>query len=190
MTAAYDAVVLAGGAARRMGGTDKLALPVAGRQLLDHVLAATTGAQGVVVVGPSRPAARDVVWCREEPAGGGPAAALAAALPHLTSEIVVLVAGDLPLLTPATVDGLAAALAADPSVDGAVGVDDTGRIQWLMGAWRAQALATLPLAAGASLRDTLGSLRRREIPVPSRVSLDIDTPDDVARAEQLIREPS
>ncbi|MGW0901366.1 NTP transferase domain-containing protein, partial [Streptomyces goshikiensis] len=34
----YDAIVLAGGAARRLGGVDKPALPVGARTLLDRVL--------------------------------------------------------------------------------------------------------------------------------------------------------
>ncbi|MGV9756153.1 NTP transferase domain-containing protein, partial [Streptomyces tricolor] len=38
--APYDAVVLAGGAARRLGGADKPGLRVGGRALLDRVLAA------------------------------------------------------------------------------------------------------------------------------------------------------
>ena len=37
-TEAYDAVVLAGGAARRLGGVDKPGVRVGGRALLDRVL--------------------------------------------------------------------------------------------------------------------------------------------------------
>ncbi|MEU7054400.1 NTP transferase domain-containing protein, partial [Streptomyces eurythermus] len=37
--APYDAVVLAGGAARRLGGADKPGVRVGGRALLDRVLA-------------------------------------------------------------------------------------------------------------------------------------------------------
>ncbi|BBA98779.1 putative molybdopterin-guanine dinucleotide biosynthesis protein [Actinacidiphila reveromycinica] len=80
MTTRYDAVVPAGGAARRLGGTDKPALTVGGRQLLDRVLAACAAAGETVVVGPRRPTARPVRWAREEPPGGGPVPALAAGL--------------------------------------------------------------------------------------------------------------
>ncbi|WP_198601894.1 NTP transferase domain-containing protein, partial [Streptomyces sp. MH60] len=41
--AGYDAVVLAGGAARRLGGADKPGLRVGARALLDRVLAACAG---------------------------------------------------------------------------------------------------------------------------------------------------
>ncbi|MEU9382801.1 NTP transferase domain-containing protein, partial [Streptomyces sp. NPDC048279] len=41
---AYDAIVLAGGAARRLGGADKPSVRVGGRPLLDRVLTACAGA--------------------------------------------------------------------------------------------------------------------------------------------------
>ncbi|MCW2606336.1 MAG: molybdopterin-guanine dinucleotide biosynthesis protein, partial [Frankiales bacterium] len=68
---AYDAVVLAGGSGRRLGGVDKPGLLVDGTSLLDRVLGAVARAGTVVVVGPERPAARPVVWAREDPPGGG-----------------------------------------------------------------------------------------------------------------------
>ncbi|WP_190199207.1 NTP transferase domain-containing protein, partial [Streptomyces djakartensis] len=44
-TAAYDAIVLAGGAARRLGGADKPGVRVGGRALLDGVRAACARAR-------------------------------------------------------------------------------------------------------------------------------------------------
>ncbi|SDK53629.1 DUF6457 domain-containing protein [Streptomyces indicus] len=79
----YDAVVLAGGAAKRLGGVDKPAVQVGGRALLDRVLGACAAAGTTVVVAPPRPTVRPVVWAREEPAGGGPLAALAAGVDAL-----------------------------------------------------------------------------------------------------------
>jgi molybdopterin-guanine dinucleotide biosynthesis protein A len=75
-------IVLAGGAARRLGGADKPALTVAGRSLLDGVLDRAAGLDpaGIVVVGPHRPTSAAVRWAREQPPGGGPLAALAAGL--------------------------------------------------------------------------------------------------------------
>ncbi|NED13442.1 NTP transferase domain-containing protein, partial [Streptomyces sp. SID9124] len=55
---AYDAIVLAGGAAKRLGGADKPALRVGGRALLDRVLAACADARATVVVGDRRPTVR------------------------------------------------------------------------------------------------------------------------------------
>ncbi|MYY85285.1 NTP transferase domain-containing protein, partial [Streptomyces sp. SID335] len=46
----YDAVVLAGGGAARLGGADKPGVRVGGRALIDRVLAACSGAGTTVVV--------------------------------------------------------------------------------------------------------------------------------------------
>lgn len=52
---AYDAIVLAGGAAKRLGGADKPGVLVGGRALLDRVLGACAGAGTTVVVGEGGP---------------------------------------------------------------------------------------------------------------------------------------
>ncbi|MDG4865579.1 NTP transferase domain-containing protein, partial [Streptomyces sp. T-3] len=51
----YDAVVLAGGGAKRLGGADKPGVRVGGRALLDRVLAACATAAATVVVAEPRP---------------------------------------------------------------------------------------------------------------------------------------
>lgn len=122
--AGYDAVVLAGGGARRLGGADKPGLTVGGRPLLDRVLAACADAATTVVVGPRRATSRPVVWAREEPAGAGPLAALEAGLRHTTAGTVLVVSADLPFLRPATVHGLLSAVAEAPG--GATGSAGTG----------------------------------------------------------------
>ena len=67
-----DAVVLAGGKARRLGGADKPGLEVGGLPLLERVVAAVADADIVVVVGPQRALAlpRPVLWCEEQPPAG------------------------------------------------------------------------------------------------------------------------
>ena len=177
----YDAVVLAGGRSRRMGVADKTSLAVGGVRLLDRVLDATAHAGSVVVVGPEREVSRAVTWVREDPPGGGPAAAVAAALPAVSADVVVLLAADLPLVSAAHVDRLATSVTAD----GAVYVDDTGAEQWLCSAWRAAALRTAPLAAGGSLRRALETLVFERL-VDATVAVDCDTPEDVHRAEELL----
>src|SRR5204863_90328 len=74
----YDAIVLAGGAATRLGGADKPQLKVAGRSLLDRAVDAVHGAARIVVVGPEQQVDAAVTFCREDPPGGGPVAAIAA----------------------------------------------------------------------------------------------------------------
>ncbi|MDG4761229.1 NTP transferase domain-containing protein [Micromonospora sp. WMMD710] len=97
----YAAVVLAGGAARRMGGVDKPALPVGGRSMRDRVLAAVADAAPRVLVGPAEAVPPGVRVTREDPPGGGPVAAMAAGLARLDPDttLVAVLAADLPLLT-------------------------------------------------------------------------------------------
>lgn len=84
-----SAVVLAGGAARRLGGASKPDLIVGGSTLLDLALGAcaTTGARPVVVVGPPHLAGDGVIVTREDPPGGGPVAGLEAGLAALVGAI-------------------------------------------------------------------------------------------------------
>ncbi|MFG2195084.1 DUF6457 domain-containing protein [Streptomyces sp. NPDC048639] len=111
MTAhAYDAVVLAGGAAKRLGGADKPGLSVGGRPLLDRVLGACADAAVTVVVGSRRPTVRAVRWAREEPPGAGPLAALDAGLRQVTAPVVLALSADLPFLSADTVRVLLAEL--------------------------------------------------------------------------------
>ncbi|MEV7345122.1 DUF6457 domain-containing protein [Streptomyces sp. NPDC093544] len=147
----YDAVVLAGGAARRLGGVDKPAVRVGGRALLDRVLAACADAVTTVVVAEPRSTARPVVWAREDPPGGGPLAALDAGLRHTTAEYVVVLSADLPFLEAGTVRRLTEALqasTADPEdaegkpsgPEGVLLVDPEGKDQPLVAAYRVRAL--------------------------------------------------
>jgi molybdopterin-guanine dinucleotide biosynthesis protein A len=177
----YDAIVLAGGSARRLGRTDKAALLVDGITLLDRVLAAVAGAKTVVVVGDERPTVATVTWTREEPVGTGPAAATRAGLVAVTAATVLLLAADLPFLTAATV----ARLLAHAGKTGAVLVDADGHEQWLAGAWPTDVLRMAELSPGGSLRAALAPLQPTHVPADAHELLDCDTPDDLARAREL-----
>ena len=187
----YDAVVLAGGTARRFGGaTDKVALEVEGTALLDRVLAGCAGARTTVVVGPRRPTRRPVSWVREQPPGGGPVAAVAAALPSVTADRILLLAADLPFFDPATAVLLLREL--DGELDAAVLVDADGRDQPLAAAYRTApllaALAALGDPAGLPLRRLVGGLTTRRIADADGAALDCDTWEDLARARAHARE--
>ncbi|MFI9821036.1 NTP transferase domain-containing protein [Streptomyces sp. NPDC052013] len=191
---AYDAVVLAGGAARRLGGVDKPGVRVGGRTLLDRVLAACAGARTTVVVADPRPTARPVVWAREEPPGGGPLAALAAGLRHTTADRALLLSADLPFLDTRTVQGLLAALR-DTGADGVQLTDVGGRDQPLVAAYRTSALrrelaalgARHGALAGLPLRRLTAGLALTRLSDPV-ASFDCDTWDDIATARARIRE--
>ncbi|SDE31018.1 Molybdopterin-guanine dinucleotide biosynthesis protein A [Blastococcus fimeti] len=184
----YSALVLAGGRAARLGGQAKPQLQVGGRTMLGTVLAAVADAERRIVVGPPQPVPGDVVVVRERPPGGGPVAALRAGLPEVATDVVALLAGDLPFLSAALIADLRAALAAD----GVLVVDDGGRDQYLLGVWRTDALrAALPAGDGpTSLRRVLAPLRTDRIRplVPPGMPppwLDCDTPADLARARAV-----
>ncbi|KOG21211.1 NTP transferase domain-containing protein [Streptomyces viridochromogenes] len=191
---AYDAVVLAGGGARRLGGVDKPGVRVGGRPLLDRVLAACADARTTVVVAEPRPTARPVAWAREDPPGGGPLAALDAGLRQTTAEQVVVLSADLPFLDEGTVRRLLAALRTS-GADGALLTDVGGRDQPLVAAYRAPVLRR-ELAAltrgndgltGLPLRRLTGALGLVRVPDPV-ASFDCDTWDDIATARARIRE--
>jgi molybdopterin-guanine dinucleotide biosynthesis protein A len=181
----FAAVVLAGGAGRRLGGVDKPGLRLGAFTLLDRALFAAGAARPLVVVGPVRPTERAVTWRQEQPAGGGPVAALAAGLTDLPAGIdVAVLAADLAEIGPDTVTGLRFALAREPAADGALLVDAEGHRQWLTGVWRINALrAALPAEpAGAALRAVLGGLTVLEVPARAGEAFDVDTPDDLEQA--------
>lgn len=185
----FDAVVLAGGASRRMGGGDKTRLAVDGLTLLDRVLTAVADARARIVVGDERSTAVPVDWTREEPAGAGPVAALAAGLRLVTAEVTVLLAADLPLIDSTTVAALVSAIAADGTSDGTVLGDDTGQPQWLCGVWRTASLRRLfaarPDVEGMALRRLFADASYAIISVNGRPWFDCDTPGDLARVKEI-----
>ena len=189
---AYTAVVLAGGRAARLGGQAKPQLDVGGRTMLAAVLDAVPDAARRVVVGPPQPVPPDVVLVRERPPGGGPVVALQAGLAEVTTDVVALLAGDLPFLTA----GLIADLRARLTGDGVLVVDDGGRDQYLLGVWRTEPLRAA--AAGAHgptpLRRVMAALqvtRYRPVVEPGTPSpwTDCDTPADLARARAVAAGP-
>ena len=184
------AVVLAGGRAARLGGQAKPQLEVGGRPMLAAVLAAASHAAHRVVVGPPQPVPVGVVLVREEPPGGGPVAALRAGLAAVSTDVVVLLAADLPFLTADLVEELRRRLTGD----GVLVVDDSGRDQYLLGAWRTAALrgAVASTSGPTSLRRVFAPLavrRLRPVVLPGTPPpwTDCDTPADLARARQLAR---
>jgi molybdopterin-guanine dinucleotide biosynthesis protein A len=206
----FDAVILAGGRGARLGGVDKPSILLGDSSLLERVVVAVAAARAVVVVGPERALAREVTWCLERPAGGGPVAAIAAGLAHTQAEIVVVLAADLPWIEPA-VRRLLTALADRPDADAAVVVDTTGRRNHLAAAWRRAALNTAlnrlastqgaeaqaAAAQGAAMQGAAaqgtsvqGAAARRlfehasvvEVADPAGDAADCDTWDDLERA--------
>lgn len=184
---AFDAVVLAGGRARRMGGTDKATLDLHGRTLLQWVAGALSDASRLVVVGPARPEVLRALFVREDPPGGGPIPALRAGLAAVEASWVAVLAADLPFLR-----GRHIALLRENAIRaaGAVLIDDHGREQWLASVWRAEPLrAALDRYHGDSVHGVLRPLgpARVSLTVPHRTPppwFDCDTPEDIETARE------
>lgn len=179
MTDRFDAIVLAGGASRRLGGVDKAMVRIGDRPMLAHVLAACAGAGRRIVVGPRRPGI-SAIWCIENPPGGGPVAALAAGVAAARAPIALLLACDMPHATAQTLRGLISAM----SRDGAILVDKDGRDQPLLGAYRVDSLvrtleAVGPPYAGIPLRELVVRLSLRRVPDSTGAGHDCDTWEDV-----------
>ncbi|MEO9133426.1 MAG: NTP transferase domain-containing protein [Jatrophihabitantaceae bacterium] len=181
----FDAIILAGGAARRLQGADKPALQIGGLSLLERALDAVAGAAHTVVVGPTRTSARSVTWRREEPVGGGPVAALAAGIGAVGEDVVVVLAADQPDIAPA-VPVLLAALTG--SGDVACLVDPDGRVNYLAAAWRTSALRVALTARGdpngVPLRALIAGTDMIPVRDPDGWGRDCDTWDDVADARR------
>lgn len=186
----YDAIVLAGGAARRLQGADKPQLDVGGVRLLDHVLAAVAGARRTIVVGPRRAVPVPVLWRREDPPGGGPVAAIAAALDAVRADMVVVFAADLPDIAPA-VPALLAALTDDPHADTACLTGPDGRVNYLAAAWRTESLRRLlagfPDPNGVPVRSLVAGADLIEVADDRGWGRDCDTWEELADARRRWR---
>jgi len=192
---AYDAIVLAGGAAARLGGVDKPGIRIGGRTLLDRVLAACADASTTVVVGGRRPTARAVTWTREVPQGGGPLAALDAGVRCTSAEWVLVLSADLPFVGGSTAAALLDATA-DGRREGALCTDREGRDQPLVAVYGAEPLRReLALIAaehgglaGLPLRMLTSELNLARVQAGPLASFDCDTWEDIASARARIRE--
>lgn len=208
------AIVLAGGRASRFGG-QKLAARVGGSTLLERAIqAAGSVADEVIVAGApgdgaplaigtaiGRQGAAPRLVADDEPFAG-PLAGLAGALRGTSTELAIVVGGDMPELVPAVLALLLDRLRAGGEVDAALLAapqPDTDRRQALPLALRvgpAGAAARAAIAAGdRSLVRLLDRLRSIEIPAlewialdpEGRTLLDVDRPSDLARIHRELR---
>jgi molybdopterin-guanine dinucleotide biosynthesis protein A len=183
-TGGFDAIILAGGASRRLGGADKAEILLGGKRLLDRALEAVVGARRVVVVGPRRAAPGWVLWTSEDPPGGGPAAALGAGIELVTAPLVVVLAVDMPFVDAVTV---ADAVAAAGGRDGAVLTDGAGAPQYLAGVYRTVRLRAaadrVNKLAGVPVRELLQDLELARLPA-ARVVGDMDDWNEIEAARR------
>jgi len=197
------AVILCGGASRRMGA-DKAWLTIEGVPLLSHVIAAIRSAcdRMVVVAAPGQPlpphAGAERVDDPPERAGLGPLAAVATGLAAARAEVVFLGACDTPALGAEHLELLFARLAREPpEVEAVVPADDDDPacMHPLLGAVRtapARSAAIERLEAGErSVRAlyralTLRTIATATLPDP-QVALPCNTIEQWQRAIEHLR---
>ena len=179
----YDAIIVAGGAGRRMGGVSKADLVVDGLRLLDTVVGAVRDARQTVVVGDAS-VPDGVVLTREDPPGTGPAAGFGAGLAAVEhpSPWTMVLCVDLPDAARVAARLLDAARTAEDHFDGAVIVAEN-RTQWLMGCYRTSALRGAVERFGplehAPLRRVLSPLLLHHVAPGKARPIDLDTPSDL-----------
>jgi molybdopterin-guanine dinucleotide biosynthesis protein A len=189
-----DAIVVAGGSGRRLGGADKASITMGAQTLLERALVAVAAADRIIVVGPHRELPESVIRLSEQPTGGGPAAAVVAGLAAVVNPFVVVLACDMPFVTAAHVRRLTEVVTTSelPSLDGTTYVDGDGRRQLLAAIYRTESLRrsarALGEVTGVSMRALAKDLTLLECEADSGMSLDCDTWDDVARSRELLEE--
>ena len=182
----FDAIILAGARSRRLNGADKAAVVLGGRTLLERAAGALVAAARTVVVGPRREISLGVEWIEEEQPGRGPVPALAAGIEWVRSEAVVVLAVDYPLITATELEILVTSMRAD----GAVAVDDEGREQPLLGAYRTKSLRDVLVGLsslhGSRVSDLVASLDLEPVQIGWRAR-DCDTWEEIAKLETTVR---
>lgn len=178
------AIIVVGGRAQRLGGVNKPWLTVAGKPIINHILdAVLPHVQQCVLIGqqPDDWSHADAQWTSEEPAGGGPAAAVAAGVAVLGPDIddVLLLAGDAPFIGDAIVKLLEPAL-----TDGALVVEADGRLQYLCSRVKLADLVVALRNADASMHSVFAGLRVQTV---SAAVTDADTWEDVVMLRQEMR---
>lgn len=182
-------IVLTGGTSKRFG-SDKSQAKIGGVSLIQRILTSIPTEFETVIVGPN-PMIHDARYrsVQESPIGGGPLAGFKAGLELCTSEIVVLIATDMPFAVSRTLHLMESM---KPHDDAVMYVDLEGFKQSLAAVYRVEAveraLSLIGNADGQSMQTMLSHLQIREIVMSKEVTQafsDIDTTEDLERAIAL-----
>ena len=188
---AITGLVLAGGLARRMGGMDKGLIELAGRPMVEHVLDALRPQVGSLLINANRNTERYAAYGHpvvSDTLQGfmGPLAGVLAALQRLTTEFLVTVPCDAPLVAPDLVGRLYEACVAN---DADVAVATDGRRQQpvflLLRAGTAPSLEAYLAGGGRKIDTWFARLRIAEADLGDALDtfVNVNDPDERQRLE-------
>lgn len=192
----WSAAILIGGTGQRLGGADKVLLSVGGQTILARqtsVLAAS-GFETFLVTRPTHHL--DSAWpiVADTYVGCGPLGGIHAALTRAREGHLLVLAGDMPFLTPRFLDWMASL--AEP--DACVVPSRRGRLHPLCAVYPASAAARVAEAIRMrrlAVRDVLPDLRCRVVDdielepfdPDGMLFFNVNTPEDLARARDYDR---
>ena len=183
-------IVLSGGTSSRFG-TDKSQAMLGHQQLIHHILTGIPKEFEIIVVG-ADPLFPEIAYrcVRENPVGGGPVAGIAAALELCESEIVGVLATDMPFAGAHMIHLLSAMTSHDDAI---MYLDSQGYKQPLAALYRREslenALSIIGNPHGASMRTLISHLNIHEIhmsPEIEKAMIDVDTPHDLVVAMEYL----
>ena len=167
----WSAAILAGGRARRLAGRAKPLLDVGGVAIVERqrTMLATLGVVPRLITPDPAPLAHLGLEIVADLADGGALGGLCTALETATTEVVVVLAGDMPFVTATFVEALVARLGGHEAAVPCTGADG----------WHPLA-AAYRRAVAPRLRQALASGQRRVVAVVA--ALDVAVLDDAALA--------
>ena len=183
-------IVLSGGTSSRFGA-DKSQAMLGHQQLIHHILTGIPKEFEIIIVGADPLFTPAFYRCiQENPVGGGPVAGIAAALELCESEIVGVLATDMPFAGAQMIHLLSAMTSHDDAI---MFVDSKGFKQPLAALYRREALenalSKIGNPHGASMRTLISGLNIHEVqmsPEIEKAMIDIDTPDDLVVAMEYL----
>jgi molybdopterin-guanine dinucleotide biosynthesis protein A len=183
-------IVLSGGTSSRFGA-DKSQAMLGHQQLIHHILTGIPKEFEIIIVGADPLFTLASYRCvQENPVGGGPVAGIAAALELCESEIVGVLATDMPFAGAHMIHLLSAMTSHDDAI---MFVDSKGFKQPLAALYRREALenalSKIGSSHGASMRTLISDLNIHEVhmsPEIEKAMIDVDTPDDLVVAMEYL----
>ena len=180
-------VLLTGGKGTRMGGVSKAELTLNGYTFRNRILLALISVPQIIVVGPTFTAENPKIsFTREQPIGGGPVAAISAAIPLVGHEFVGILSVDAPFAVSPLLEMYR--VMEQDSIDEALVATDGNHESYLVSVYRRdaliRALSQLGKAENASMKSLLSHIEYGSVQFPRHQLIDVNTPEDLKRAEK------